>query len=364
MIRLQQAGQSAIAVTVISLSITLAVLAGLYVRSGFADAETTRPPLTVATHYVNRSQDLVIDHWFSGRVEPRQRLQLASELAGKIDTVRVDEGDSVQIGDILLELDTSILQAERKRLHARLARIKAETELEARRLKRQKDLKIQGFSAIDTIDGIETSLKLFAAERADVLAQVERIEIQLGKSVVRAPFNALVQSRRIDVGAVVSAGTPLIELLEAGVGEVKVGVPVAIARAVKQGEVRRVQVNNEETSATVLSVAPAVDPVTQTVAVRLELKGTQFRFGEYANLHFETTESNEGFWIPNAALVENERGLWSVFAIDEGKRITSYTATILHADNRRAFVDIARTDGLHIVVSGLNRVSPGMVVTH
>lgn len=360
----KQTVRSPLSILVIAIAVSAAILAGLYARANLTGNDSTRPLLTVETQTVERSRDLVVDHWFSGRVEPRQRLQVASELAGKVEQVYVDEGDSVNAGDVLLELDTSILQAERRRLQASLLGIKAERDLATRRLKRQSDLKVDGFSATDTIDEIETSLKRLASEQATLLAQIEGIDIQLRKSVIRAPFDANVQQRLIDVGAVISPGTPILELLEAGVGELKVGVPVDIARVVKAGETQRVLINGSETSAIVLSVAPAVDLVTQTVAVRLELQGSDFRFGEYANLHFATPADTDGFWIPNAALVEDERGMWSVFAVDEEDRITRYTAGIVYADNLRAFVDIDNTNSLNVVVSGLNRVTPGMTVAY
>ncbi len=356
--------RSPVIVLMIAISIAGAVLAGLYARANLATDDDQRVPLTVETKMIERSQDLTVDHWFSGRVEPRQRLQLASELAGKVESIRVDEGDAVKTGDVLLVLDTSLLLAERKQLRAAALGIKAEEDLAKRRLKRQKDLEAQGFSATDTIDEIETSLKLFASRRADILAQLERIAIQLEKSTVRAPFDANIQQRFTDVGAVINPGTTLLELLEAGVAEIKVGIPVDVARAVVAGDSRRVLVNGTTSNATVLSVAPAVDIVTQTVPVRLELQGNDFRFGEYANLHFETQASNAGFWIPNGALVEDERGMWSVFAVNQEDKITRYTASIVYADNRQAFVDINNVESLDVVVSGLNRISPGMLVSH
>lgn len=359
-----QTGQSTMTTIVIAISLAMAVLAGLYARANMAGDDAPRPLLTVDTRLIERSQDLVVDHWFSGRVEPRQRLQLASELAGRVERVLVDEGDAVAMGDILLELDVSLLLAERKRLQASLSGIQAERDLATRRLKRQTDLKVDGFSASDTIDGIETSLKLFSAQQATTLAQMESIDIQLQKSVVRAPFAAKVQQRFTDVGAVISPGTPLLELFESGVGELKVGVPVDVARDVYPGEARRVLIHDLQKSATVLSVAPAVDPVTQTVAVRLLLEGNEFRFGEYVNLHLSVPAADTGFWIPNSALVEDERGMWSVFSVNADDRVTRYTANIVYADNRRAFVDINDTDALQVVVSGLNRISTGMVVAH
>lgn len=358
----EYAGRSPVSVVVIAAAIAAAVLAGLYARANLTGNDAERPPLAVETRFVERGQDLVVDHWFSGRIEPRQRLQVASELAGKVERVYVDEGDVVRAGDVLLALDTSILRSERKRLQASLSGIAAERELAERRLKRQKELKIEGFSATDTIDEIETSLKQLSSRQATLLAQIEGIDIQLEKSVVSAPFDASVQQRLIDVGAVINPGTPILELLESGVGELKVGVPVEVAREIASGDRSRVLINGIETDATVLSVAPAVDLVTQTVPVRLELQGGDFRFGEYANLHFSTTAQNEGFWIPNAALVEDERGLWSVFAVDAENRVTRYAANIVYADNVRAFVDINSKDNLRVVISGLNRVTPGMTV--
>ncbi len=346
----------------IALAATACVLVALYARAHLASSYAEPHPLTVETRQISRTSDLTVDRWYSGKIEPRQRLQIASELAGKVQTVYVDEGGQVAKGDVLLELDKSILNSERKRLQSSLAGLEAERELARRRLARQTDLKADGFSAEDTIDGIETNLKLLAARRETLLAQIERIDIQLDKSVVRAPFDANIQRRLIDVGAVIVPGTPLLELLESGTGEVKVGIPVEVARSVAPGDLHQVQIRDETATARVISVAPAVEGATQTVAIRLQLRDLDFRFGEFVNLHFATPEDGSGFWIPNSALVEDERGLWSIFALDADSTVNKYAASIIYADNRNAFVDISGEDDINLIVSGLNRIAPGMIV--
>ena len=349
-------------VLVAALISAILVVGGLYARASANDQRAAIVPLTVTTNLIQRSNDLVIDQWYAGRIEPSQQLQITSELAGKIEKVHVDQGDVVRAGDILIELDKSILQADRKRLEAQLTGIKVDRGLAERRLKRQQDLEQQGFSTGDTIDEIETSLQQLDAQRSILLAQLERVDIQIDKSDVRAPFDANIQRRFADIGAVVNTGAPMLELLESGVGEIKVGVPVNVAAALEPGDTKALEIRDMTAYAKVLSIAPAVDPVTQTVAVRLILEGNQFLFGEFVNLQFQTPAEGDGFWIPNTALVEVDRGLWSVFALDGEYKVTQHAASVLYADNERAFVEVAGKEELRVVINGLNRISPGMKV--
>lgn len=341
---------------------TAFVVGGLYARANATSGKAGIVPLTVTTDLVMKSNDLVIDQWYAGRIAPSQQLQITSELAGKIEKIYVDEGDVVRAGDVLIELDKSILQADRKRLEAQLTGIRADRGLAERRLKRQQDLEQQGFSTGDRIDEIETSLEQLTAQRTILLAQLERVDIHLAKSDIRAPFSANIQRRFADVGAVVNPGAPMLELLESGIGEIKVGVPVSVAASLKPGEKKALEIREQTAFATVLSIASAVDPVTQTVAVRLVLEGSEFRFGEFVNLQFQTPADGEGFWIPNSALVEVDRGLWSVFAVDDAQIVTQHAASVLYADNERAFVNVSGQEEIRVITTGLNRISPGMKV--
>ncbi len=354
--------KSPVVVLIIGISVTVAVLSGLYARANLAAATEDRIPLTVETQTIVRSSQLMVDHRFSGRVEPTQQVLLASELAGKIKTVSVNEGDTVKAGDTLLTLDTALLDAERKRLLSSLSGLDAQKSLAARRLVRQQDLQTQGFSAEDTIDEIQTNLKLIAAEQQTLMADIERIDIQLEKSVVKAPFNASIQQRFADVGAVISPGAALLDLMEAGIGEIKVGVPVDIARDIQVGDQHAIEVRGDGGLAEVVSVAPAVNRITQTVAVRLIIRDMDFRIGEFVNLRFGSLEPASGFWIPNTALVEDERGLWSVFVVGADKIVKKYSASVLHADSQRVFIDIDEKESLNVIVTGLNRIAPGMRV--
>ena len=354
--------RSPLTISIIAVTLTAAVVAGLYARAGINNEGEQKIPLTVQATKVERSEQLIIDRWYAGRVEPTQQVLIASELAGRVEQVFVNEGDVVLEGDTLVALDTSLLTAERKRLISSLSGLEAQRALAKRRLERQSGLRVDGFSAEDTIDEIQTNLKLLDSQQKTLLADIERLDIQLEKSVIKAPFDASIQKRFVDVGAVIDPGAALIDLMESGTGEIKVGVPVESVRLIQIGSKLDVTVRDTVEQATIVSIAPAVDPATQTVAIRLLLQGTAFRFGEFVNVKLARPEDISGFWVPNTALVEDERGLWNLFTIDDDNIVKKYSASIIHADSQQVFVDVGGYEGLNVVVSGLNRIAPGMQV--
>lgn len=356
----------------------------IYARATLKSQADPRHPLKVDTIPVQHQNQYTVTRWFSGRIEPRQRVSIASELAGKIIAVKVNEGDTIRKGDIVVVLDTDILETEKAQLKARLSGIDAELKLADLRLNRQNNLQKKGFSSDDTIDAIETQITNLQSSHKTLASQVDSVNIRLQKANIRAPFDAHVQARRVDEGAVIDEGTPLIELLEIATAEVKVGVPVGIANTLSLGQELTVETVSTQMLAEIISVAPGVDLSTQTVAIRLRLVSVSAepdlsqaptsqssasapsdpkpRFGEFVSLKLLTPVKSTGFWVSDTALIEGERGLWSLYSVDTDNIVRKHSATVVFNNNEKAFINSSISDNTKVIVSGLHRVTPGMRV--
>ncbi len=345
------------------------ITAAIYARATLKSSATPRQPLKVDTVSVQQQEQYTVTRWFSGRIEPRQRVLVASELAGKVTAVAFDEGDTIRKGEVVVILDTEILETEKAQLEAQLSGIDAELKLADLRLNRQNNLQKNGFSSDDTIDAIKTQITNLKSSRRTLVSRIDNVEIRLQKANIRAPFDARIQSRMVDEGAVINEGTPLIELLESAEIEVKVGVPVSVANTLNLGQELVIQAPSTERLAEVISIAPGVDFTTQTVAIRLRLisdpsqnASMALRFGEFVSLKFSSPVDNTGFWVSNTALIEGERGLWNLYSVDQNNIVRKHATNIVFNDNEKSFVNANIADNTRVIVTGSHRVTPGMKV--
>ncbi len=204
-------------------------------------------------------------------------------------------------------------------------------------------------------------------------ANLAAIEIDLDKSVLKAPFAGKVASRTVDEGTVVSAGQTLLRLVEDAHLEAHVGVPPHVTASLPLGSTQTVRIGQSIQEAQVARILPELDTATRTVTAVLALptapEDTMVVPGQVARLQVEETIESPGFWLPLTALTKGERGLWSCFAlVPDGQQDASVFRTehrlveILHTGNSRVFVRGLLQPGEQVVKTGMHRLVAGQRV--
>ena len=183
---------------------------------------------------------------FVGRLEPARTTRLASERGGLVVEVAADEGATVDAGAVVARLDTAVLEAERDRLLADRARTVADLELARLTLERQQALYADGHIPAQRLDESRLAVDALQAALEAADAAIAAVDIQLCKSVLRAPFAGRIGARLIDDGAVVAAGTPVLDILEAGRPQARIGVSPEAVRHLVPGQRYRLWTDDGE----------------------------------------------------------------------------------------------------------------------
>lgn len=308
-----------------------------------------------------------IEREFPGMVSARQSADLGFELAGKLARLTVDEGDTVAAGAVLAELDSELLTISTQEIDAQIGEIDAQLALVAANLKRVSQLDKKGFAAAQNLDELRYEQQALQATRTRLKAMRAANSAQIRKSTLIAPFAGRISRRYADVGAVVSAGTPVLRLLETAGSEVRIGVPVRVQDTLTVGATLSVRVGDSIYPAQVLAIGPDVDAATRTLPVRLALPADAgLLAGELAYLRLPETLPEAGFWVPLAALSDGLRGLWQVYALrpdgDGLYRVERRDVRVAHTTADRVFVSGALADGELLLAAGTHRYAPGQVV--
>lgn len=344
-------------------------------RAANAPTPEPTPPLPVETLAVERVEGYQVIDRYAGRVEPTRAADLAFERAGLVTAVLVEEGDRVLAGQEIARLDADRLEAERARLEAERRRLEADRALAERTTTRQEELAGRGFSSSQSFDEARFRVESLTAQIDGVAAQQRALDIDIEKSVLRAPFAGVVAQRFVDDGAVVGAGARVIEVQESDRPRARIGVPPATAARLKVGEAYLVELDGRRELARLVAVRPDLDPSARTVELLLALddhtptETAPHRrppvMGAVVRLELPRQVATAGFWVPLRALQQGQDGLWSVYTVapaadGEGFEIGQETVERVHVEGRRAFVTVGTVGhGARVVSAGVSRIVRG-----
>ncbi len=354
---------------------------------------------------------------FYGRIQTVRSSALSFEVPGRVISLLFDEGENINNGQLMARLDTSILEAEKRKLiasrrveqsilrrlengereeviaaaRAMVLRMEAETQraiLDRNRLEKlrkqnattQTEYEEAFYGALSlqaSLDAAKARFKeLESGTRnedieaqknrvAELDAQVALIDVRIQKANMIAPFAAHVVKRLVDEGTIVDKGEPVFTISELGLHEARFAIPVEHLNEAKA--TTSIQINGIDFPIQSCRVISIVSPETRTVDLVFSLKHSkQLIQGQTCLLTLTETVKKRCFEVPLSALVPSVRGLWSCYRIEKNDANNFYVAreelTINHIDGDRVYVETSLPDESVIVCNGVHKLVPGMLV--
>ena len=390
-------------------------------KTELSDSVAIRP-LPVDTLAVTLSESYETQRTYTGDIEARRTSELGFEQSGLVLRVLVEEGDRVAANQVIAELDTQRLQAQRQELLAQKAQaeadlaelvagprsedistaranvrdIAAQLKLAEQRHGRRQQLQQEGAISMEELDEFSSERNVIqarldaahseleelqtgsrsediAAQQAvvrNIDARIGTLDVDIAKSQLRAPFDGRVALRHVDEGVVISAGQTVLRLVEDGAIEARVGISVQAASNLEVGSEQSVTVGNRKYSARVKSLLPELDSPTRTISAILTLQDDATAVpGEVVRLSIADRIQQRGYWLPATALVRSDRGLWSTYALSPiGDDVDRGHSGSIDASSggftvQRQEVEVLLTDGDRVYVRGTLQPGDRIVAT-
>jgi HlyD family secretion protein len=289
--------------------------------------KTRPPPLPRYVLSTVTLGDVVESVQSTGTVQPLTQVQVGAQISGRIAKVFVDFNSLVKKGDVLAEIDPTLLganveqnRAQLAAAEAQLARAEAASKAALAALQRIERLHLENLASQADVDQAQGQRDVSEADVAAGKAQIVQTRAQLSYSKTNmtyarifAPIDGLVVSRNIDPGQTVAASFQaptlfviaqdlrqmriLAEIDEADVGKLKEGMPAeatvdAFAGEVFKGTVSQVRYNPNSVQGV----------VTYLAVVDVENPDMKLRPGMTATVTVKTREVKSVLRLPNAAL--------------------------------------------------------------
>lgn len=335
--------------------LTVALFGGVLATGcGGADAapgEATATPVVVRPLAKVDRPDYV---GLSGEIEGWSTANIGFLVPGQVRTVALREGQAVQQGQMIAELDPTeyqlnvdIASAQRERAEQEFSRA-------------EQVFKEHGIPEND-LQKAETAVKM--ARAGEAMARKK-----LADTRVLSPLNGIVARRQVEPGEMAGPGMPPFTVVQIDPVQVRVGVPETdIDRfAVGQRAVVAIPSLGGATSqGRVRVVGIAADPASRTYTVKIELPNPNRRIrpGMIAEVRVENDATIEARTIPAEAVVRDADGITRVFVYDPGeRRVHARRIEVGTAYGTEVEVRSGLTGDELVVVGGQNRLREGTSV--
>jgi RND family efflux transporter MFP subunit len=333
-----------------------------------------------------------------GTVVPYREVVLTAQVAGRVNYLGGIEGDRFNAGDLLVAIDDTDLQAQRRATIAQfnkaqsgLANAQAEYQRELWNPQSRSTSKMPGFAMPSMFDqmfsrpmgrtlGFEDDRITRQADlynrnvgvqqaSADVMqaqATIDELDAKIRDARAQAPFSGIVIKKMVEAGDTVSPGQPLLKYAQNGHLCIEVNIPVRLMGRLERGDIVAARLDQVgDTQARVAQVYPVADAQQHTVKVKFDLPvGVSAGPGMYAEVllpnAMDMRESMPS--IPKNALVQ--RGsLPSVYVVNDQDVLALRVVRLGRSlPNDRVVVLSGVKAGERIVTSPPKAVASGWVV--
>ncbi len=298
-------------------------------------------------------QTIVPIHWpktirTQGSLIADEQSVVGAKVAGRVDDIPVEFGDSINKDDVLVRMDTADLElkvAQAEASHAQVCAIiglKPNADLDTVKkdnspiVRQEKASLAEAHSSLSRVQRLEredaATLAQIETAQADVdiaearyqasfnavdekiaTIRIRRAELLLAKqqledSTVHAPFAGLVKQRHVAPGAFVTVGQPIVTLVRINPIRFRGQIPERMALHLQLGQAVEIQLENEASPrrSTVKRISPTLDEETRSLAFEADLPNDdgKMRAGLFATGAVIIQEDAKVIAVPSEAVIE------------------------------------------------------------
>ena len=296
---------------------------------------------------VKMLDEYAVTREFPGKLIPSDQSRLAFEIPGKINSINVDIGDEVILGDELASLD------DREAL-AQLNQSRAKFDLAEQVLARYINLRADGHISIQDLDKAES-------DQIVAKSQYDFYRVKFEQTKLLAPFNGVIQNRFLDTGSVINAGVQVLEILGSSNVEARISIPMNYMNKVKIGDEYEFDIRGISTKATLERLAPMSTGGSNNRLAIFRFD-TFFNPGSIVKLKLSITEKAKGTWVPIKSLSQSEQGIWAIYTINEQQVVVRDLVDVIYFEDEYAFVNGTLNNGDLVILGGAQKIIEGKII--
>lgn len=303
---------------------------------------------------------------YPATLKARHEHALGFRVGGKVVRRRVEVGQRVTAGQVLVELDPADLELELGAATAALASAEADAALAASELSRHEELAARGLVSRSALDARRNADAAARARVRQAEARLAAARNAAGYAKLGSPVDGVVVAAAAEPGQVVAAGQPVVTVADTGEIEAEIHVPESRIANVAVGASARIALWADEDvvlAGRVREIAPEADPRARTYAVRIAIgkPPARVQLGMTARAMLVDRRA-AAITVPITAVTETD-GRPSVWRVDR----RTATVSPVPVTVREWGADTALLEGGidvddWIVAVGVHRLTPGQPI--
>ncbi len=322
--------------------------------------------------------DIVQNISANGTLNPVVLVNVGTQVSGTVYKLFANFNDQVKKGQILVELDPSLFEAQLRQSEASVLNAQVALKVAESKMIRNVALKEQGFISPDALDMITQQLEAARAQLAVSKAQLARDRTSFNYTVIRSPISGVVIARNVDIGQTVAASfqTPTLFQIAKDLRQMQIDTSVAEADIghLHLGQAVNFSVDafqDREFTGTVEQVRlnPTIQQnvVSYNVIVAVSNDDSVLLPGMTANVRFTVHQRKAVLRIPNGALrykptgedpdtapaAARLSGKHTLYRLEEGKPVSINVKTGISDNNYTEILEGDVKEGDKVIIRDL-----------
>ena len=286
-----------------------------------------------------------------GSLRSRQGVMIRPEVAGRVKAILFTEGQRVNKGQLLVQLDDQ-LQA------AQVAQARAELSIAQANHRRNQELVAQNFISKRTVDESAAALEVASAKLELAQATQQRLRIL-------APFDGVTGLRQVNVGDYLKDGADIVNIEDIDAVLVDFRLPERFQSKIRTGQMAQLTVDalpGRPFSAVVQAVDPLIDANGRSVGIRgcIDNRQRQLRPGMFARVNTVFGVRERALTVPEEAIVPQGGRAFVVKVVPGDKPDTQVSQRVAVKTGVRQPGKVEITEGLEegdtVVIAGQQRL--------
>lgn len=331
---------------IITIAVVLLIVLCVIIMYFFSEGEGYRKASSdqknPSVQFVAEVREQPLFYETMGVVEPKHITEISSELNGLTEKIFVSIGEEVKEGDILLEMNSEVINSKFKQAVSNHEKAQETFALLKKQYERTKRLYDKEAASLTELENIETRYQHAMSEEQRTREFVNELNIQKEKSKVISPYDGVISHKYVEKGDFLTPGTPLFSMYSKDPMLFEMNISESIIKHLSLGDtvVVYLEKGNVQTESVITEITPFGNINSHTYTVKSQLPTALAVLpGEYGKVKIPYGK-RLSILIPKEALTQVGQ-LNTLLVNDQGRWV-------------RRYVRIGKTiDGQVEIVSGL-----------
>ena len=288
---------------------------------------------------------------------------VAAESSGRIEDIHFDEGQRRRTGDLLVKINAELLEKTLQGTIASHEEVLVNLEKARADLSRIESLYQKRVVPEQLYDENRFAVQSLEKKASSLLADVERLKIELQRKAIQAPFDGIVIKKWVDRGEWLQPGSAVATLGRDDVVDVVVEIPEGTMKLIRLGMDVKVKALGKETTGKISAVVPRADIATRTLPIKVRISNTASLVeGMEARVILPSMERRKGMVAPRDAVI-TVFGTSVLFAVVDSRAKMIPVKVIGYQGQMAGIEGEGLVPEMKLVVKGNERLQDGQPVT-